>query len=94
MTEIPARAFANSYLTSITIPQSVVTVGDEAFMDSKSLESVTLNNHMIGKSMFEGCTKLLKITIPSCKDNATEDEKAIFGNRAFYGCTRDRKSVV
>ena len=102
MKAIPARAFANSFLTSIVIPASVIYVGDEAFMDSKNLANVTINNHILGKSMFEGCTSIQTITIPSTEVDALAKQEAAnilgvnvedvpdipaTGARTFFGCT-------
>ena len=55
LAEIPYRAFYKSYLTSVVIPASVQNVGDEAFADSKSLASVTLNNSKDFFSNFKAC---------------------------------------
>ena len=68
-------------LTSITIPDSVTSIGYEAFYGCTSLTSVTIGNGVtsIGRSAFRGCTSLTSITIP---DGVTS-----IGQYAFYDCT-------
>jgi len=67
-------------LQSVTIPNSVTSIGDEAFSLCKSLQSVTIPNSVtsIGDEAFSGCSSLQSITIPN-------SVKSI-GNSAFTGC--------
>ncbi len=69
-----------SSLTSITIPDSVTSIGYEAFYDCSSLTSVTIGNSVtfIGGSAFQGCIGLTSITIP--------DSVTFIGGSAFEGC--------
>ena len=66
LTRIPAYAFYNSFLTSITIPSSVIYVGEFAFANSTSLATATIENAYIGDYMFYGCTSLDNLSIPAC----------------------------
>ena len=78
---IPASLFHGcSGLTSITIPNSVTSIGDDAFYMCSGLTSITIPNSVtsIGKSAFESCYKLKKITI----GNSIES----IGDYAFYSC--------
>ena len=78
---IPASFFRNcSGLTSITIPNSVTSIGDDAFLGCSGLTSITIPNSVtsIGNHAFESCYKLKKITI----GNSIES----IGDYAFYSC--------
>ena len=73
-------AFKSSRITKVLIPDSVSSIGEKAFSNCKSLESVTIgiNVTTIGSGAFAGCLKLTSITIP---DNITS-----IGNNAFRDC--------
>ena len=68
ITSIAANAFRNTGLTSVTIPNTVTSIGNSAFMDCADLTSVTLpdnpNFTTIGTDMFNGAG-LTSIAIPS-----------------------------
>lgn len=59
-------AFEHSGIKSITIPNSVTAIGDGAFNDCQSLESVVLPNNLskLSKLMFNYCHQLKAIDIP------------------------------
>ena len=68
-------------LNSVTIPNSVITVADHAFMGSSSLTSIVLPTSVtsIGISAFQNCSSLTSVTIPKGVTS--------IGRSAFAGCS-------
>ncbi|MCL2044205.1 MAG: leucine-rich repeat domain-containing protein [Treponema sp.] len=79
--EIRRRAFNESNITSVVIPEGVVIIGERAFANSRSLTSVTLPETLIaiGIGAFADCRSLTSITLP--------ESLIIIGDWAFAGCT-------
>jgi hypothetical protein len=67
--------------SSYVIPNSVTTIGPEAFVDCTKLTNVTIPNSVtfIGQAAFAGCTNLTSVTIPN--------SVTAIGSGAFSGCT-------
>ena len=74
-------AFGFTDLTTITLPDSVETIGDNAFSNCDKLTSVTLGSGLksIGNYAFNYCSALSSINIP--------EGVTFLGNSAFNNCT-------
>ena len=61
-------ACAPAGLTEYTIPDSVTTIGEEAFYGCSSLKSITIPNSVttIGEEAFYDCRSLTSVTIGNC----------------------------
>ena len=81
VTSISREAFACNSFISITIPNSVINIGDHAFEDCDSLISITIPNSVtnIGDHAFSCCASLSSVTISK---NLTS-----IGDYAFHSCT-------
>lgn len=81
---IAADAFGShdSVLKSVVIPDSVVAIGDAAFMNCVNLKSVSFSQNIesIGRKAFAGCTALTGVNLP--------ENLETIGDEAFYGCLR------
>lgn len=64
--QIAKYGFKNSEISSIKIPNSVKSIGDQAFSDGWSLTSVTIGENVtsIGEEAFYNCRRLESIVIP------------------------------
>jgi len=67
ITEIPANAFNSTPITSVILPDGVITICNSAFKDCDLLESVTMggNVNTIEQYAFSGCLALNDITLPA-----------------------------
>lgn len=67
VTTIGHAAFFNSAVTSVTIPDSVTSISDVAFINCPKLTNISIPNSVtyIGFSAFSSCTSLKSITLPS-----------------------------
>lgn len=82
-TVIAAGSFRSTALTQIVIPSSITTIGESAFMNCKDLSKIDFEEGSlltsIGKKVFEGCSGLKGIIIPSSVTS--------IGWSSFYGCS-------
>ncbi len=81
VTAIGNNAFLECPLASITIPDSVASIGFNAFRDCSSLTSITIPDGVpyIDNYTFSGCSSLTSITIP--------DSVTSIGWDAYSGCS-------
>jgi len=63
VTEIGQYAFANTQITDLTVPHSVVVVGAYVCHECRNLTTVRYEGAVIGSYMFAGCTALTNFTI-------------------------------
>lgn len=72
----------NKALTYIKIPNTMTSIGDRAFYNCTSLDSVTLSDSLtsIGQSAFRYCTSLVSVTLPYSLTS--------IGNFAFKDCSK------
>lgn len=82
VTTIGHAAFFNSAVTSVTIPDSVTSIDDNAFGFCSQLTNISIPNSVtyIGFSAFAHCTSLKSITLPSSLSSISE--------ALFSGCSQ------
>lgn len=82
VTTIGHAAFFNSAATSVTIPDSVTSISDEAFINCPQLTNISIPNSVtyIGFSAFSSCTSLKSITLPS--------SLSFISGALFLGCSQ------
>lgn len=75
-------AFERSAVTSVTIPDSVTSISDEAFVNCPKLTNISIPNSVtyIGFSAFSSCTSLKSITLPS--------SLSFISGALFLGCSQ------
>lgn len=80
VTMIDHAAFHDSAVTSVTIPDSVTSIPDDAFAFCSQLTNISIPNSVtfIGFSAFNSCTSLKSITLPS--------SLSTIQSSAFYNC--------
>ena len=88
-TTIPEDTFCKfTGLTSVTLPDSITSIGSSAFSGCEKLKKITLGKKVktIGDRAFSGCTSLTSITIP--------DSVTTIGDHAFSRCEKLAKITL
>ena len=94
---LPARIFAGSRITSITIPTSVTRISQSAFYNCTQLTSVVFSEGnggdlTISDRAFHNCTALTSITLPARLATLGEDDTSTAADEGvtgvFTGCTQ------
>ena len=82
VTTIGHAAFFNSAVTSVTIPDSVTSISDDAFVNCPQLTNISIPNSVtyIGFFAFGSCTRLKSITLPS--------SLSFISRSLFSGCSQ------
>ncbi|MBQ7066730.1 MAG: leucine-rich repeat protein [Lachnospiraceae bacterium] len=90
VTEVPAEEFIASQMTSVTLPDSITTIGNQAFYNCANLAMITSGNNVntlpsnlktVGTNAFEKCVALTTIIIPDTVDkNSIQHATSIFAN--------------
>ena len=88
VTKIYREAFKKSTIKSVVIPDSVTSIGGDAFRDCDSLTSVVIGDSVtsIGGDAFYGCYNLTSVVIP--------DSVTSIGEYAFYSCSSLTSVVI
>ncbi len=86
--EIAPSTFYGCDFASVTIPDSVTSIGNDAFSHCRSLEKVVISNQVtqIGEFAFFNCEKLTSATIG---ENVTS-----IGSGAFWGCKQLKQIAI
>jgi len=79
VTAVQAEAFKDSALTKLTLPDSILTIGERAFSGSAlTTLRVPAQVTVIPEGAFNGCASLASVTLP--------DAVTVIGKQAFANC--------
>ena len=85
---IPNNFVKNSKITSAIIPNSVDSIGAQAFQNCTNLSNLAIGNSVtsIGSQAFQNCGNLSKLTIPK--------SVITIGSNAFSGCSNSLERII
>ena len=87
ITEIPDGSFSGTILVDVILPDTVTSIGLEAFSNILTLNNFTISDSSelttISEAAFYGCSNILNFYIPS--------KVSLIGEQAFAECTALRK---
>jgi hypothetical protein len=89
ITSIPSKAFYNhDNITSVVIPEGVITIGYNAFANCEKLASITIPYGIedIGANCFDGCSSLTELYLP--------DTIRYIDNYAFRNCSSLTELII
>lgn len=94
VTTVGSKAFhrdeneANGKITSVTLPKTIVQIGDEAFMYLHNINKINFNDGLqkIGENAFYGCDKIEEIDFP---ESLTD-----IGKSAFNGLGKLKELII
>ena len=72
--------FSDTKITKITIPDSILSIGDGTFSDLNGLKEITIPKSVnnIGNNVFEGCNSLQKINVDNDNSDYCSDEGILY----------------
>ena len=87
VTEIGASAFAGTGIIGITLPESLILIGEYAFDACASLDEIVIPGKVttIGRYAFRNCTQLKKVVIPASVKT--------MGDYMFNGCDKNSLKI-
>ena len=95
MTSIGEDAFSDTGLTSITIPASVTSIGEDVFLNCDNLASITVEDGNTVYDSRNGCNAIIEtltnMLIIGCKNSTIPASVTSIGAWAFY--TTDLTSI-
>lgn len=89
VTAIGSKCFEKNSLKGVVVPETVTSIGNNAFQGCKNLSSVTFKGApstiTVGNNAFQNCTSLKAINLPAAKT---------IGSLAFDNCTALEKLTL
>ena len=101
VTEVASYGFYfSTRITSITIPDSVISIEGHAFYNCSGLTSITIPNSVtsIGSDVFSGCDSLINISVGTDNQNYSSENGVLFDKNQTtllqYPSGKEEKSYV
>jgi len=88
---LPSGFVECSKITSVTIPNSVTTIGNTAFRGCSGLTRITVDSNNTVYDSRDNCNAIIKSSsnelITGCNNTIIPNSVTTIGNSAFYGCS-------
>ena len=90
VTHVGSNAFRDLSLKNVTLPETLVSIGEGAFTDNGTLKKIALGNHLttIGEGAFSNCG-LESLTVPDSVESLGKG--VFFGNSSLAAVTLGEK---